>query len=636
MVTDYRKEMSELFGYMGKLLFVNLSDRSIEIRDLNEADAQNFVGGAGLGAKILYDEMPAKADVFGPDSMIGFVTGPLTGSKALFGGRYTVVSKSPVTNGWNDANSGGYFGPELKKAGFDAVFVKGVAEQPVYVWIDNGKVEIKDARHLWGLTTTETEAALRKDIGDDKINMALIAPAGESLSHMAAIMNDGHRAAARGGSGAVMGAKKLKALVVRGNQKVNVADEAMLTELNKEIGNWMKEGPLAMAAEGLSEFGTNGLLLPSVLSGDTGVKNWKGAGVVDFPEDVVVKLTTPELNPKYRVAKYGCSACPIRCGAIYKSDSKKWPLPHTVRPEYETFSSFGPMLLVNDPEAIMMCNHLCNEYGFDTMSTGSTIAWAMECYEEGVITQAELDGIDLKWGNADAVVELLTKMCQNEGCGKWLRSGSLAAANALGKGHEHLVVASGIEEPQHDSRLAPARTRQYKYDPTPGRHTKGGFGLMQAQLPPEVKYNYHYTGFNEAFFIADSELVQSTGICIMSGLGTPPGMNMRLVSAVTGFQYSPATAYTTGLRIYHMRNAFNVREGIRRKDYTYSERGMVGPEAGPLKDVQVDVELLAENVFNAIGLDAEMMPERFMLMTLGGMEKVIEDLLPAPPPPPTP
>ena len=624
-----------MYGYIGKMLFVNLSNGDIEVRDLDEQDAKNFLGGAALGAKILYDEMPANTDWDAPDSIFGIVTGPLVGSGAFFGGRYTVVSKSPVTNAWNDANSGGFFAPDFRKAGYDALFIKGIAEKPVYIWIDNGKVEIKDASHLWGLTTLETEDALREEIGDKKINAALIGPAGENLSYISAVMNDGHRAAARGGPGAVMGAKKLKAVVVRGDHKIEVADKATLVETSKAIGKWIKEGPLAGPASGLSTFGTGGNFVSSALSGDAGTKNWKGAAVVDYPEEIGNGVTASQIDSKYNTGKYACAVCPLGCGAMYKIENDKWPeLHHTTRSEYETVGAFGSLLLISDYEAISMLNHLSNEYGLDTMSAGGTLAWAMECYEEGVISQEEFDGLDPKWGNADAAIELMHKIGRSEGCGSWLKLGSQGAADYLGRGHEFLVVASGIEEPQHDSRWAPGRARLYKYDPTPGRHVKGGLGMGQGNQPAEVKHNYRNTGFRDALVTSDTEIVHASGICHMSGMATPPGSQLKMVNAATGFNYSPYDWYFLGLRMWHMRNAFNLREGWRRKDYTMSDRHTLGTEYGPLKGVDVDVELLADNFFNTIGLTEDMMPERVMLKLLGGLEKVEEDLLPPPPPPP--
>ena len=623
-----------MYGYLGKLLFVDLSNDEIEVRDLNEQDARNFLGGAALGAKILYDEMPANTNWDAPESIFGIVTGPLVGSGAFYSGRYSVVSKSPVTNAWNDANSGGMFAPDFKKAGYDALFVKGIAKKPVYIWIDDGKVEIKDASHLWGLTTLETEEALRKEIGDPKINAALIGPAGENMSYIAAVMNDGHRAAARGGSGAVMGSKKLKAVVVRGNHKVELADKTAMLNENKAVGKWVKEGPTSGGIKGLGTFGTGGNFVSSALSGDAGVKNWKGAGVVDYPEEVAKSVTASVFDPKYNTGKYACALCPIGCGAMYKVENEKWPeIAHTTRTEYETVGAFASLCLIGDIEAVMMLNHLCNQYGLDTMSAGGIVAWVMECYDEGLISQEELDGLDLKWGNADAAIELLHKIGRSEGCGSWIKLGSKGAADHIGRGHEFLVVASGIEEPQHDSRLAPGRARVYKYDPTPGRHVKGGIGMGQGNQPPEIRYNFRLTGFRDAIGASTKEITQSSGLCEMTGMGMPPGTEIRMINAATGFNYSPHDAFFLGLRMWHMRNAFNLREGWRRKDYTMSDRFTLGTEFGPLVGVDVDVELLADNFFNAIGLTDEMMPEKAMLDLLGGMEKVAADLLPPPPAP---
>ncbi|MDH7574090.1 MAG: aldehyde ferredoxin oxidoreductase N-terminal domain-containing protein, partial [Clostridia bacterium] len=291
-------------GYLGKMLFVDLSSGSVEERELPEDLARNFIGGYGLGARILYEIMPKGADPFGPESVLGFVTGPLTGSGAYFGSRYTVVSKSPVYGGWNDANSGGFFGRELKRAGYDAVFVSGVAERPVYLWIKDGKAEIRDASALWGLDAKETLAALGKATGEPGLRAAVIGPAGEKRSLMAAIMNDAFRAAARGGTGAVMGAKKLKAVAVCGSLEIPVANAARVREINQEIRDRMARGPAAATVAALSEHGTGSTTTPSALSGDSPVKNWAGVGLVDFGEEAATRIGSPAMDPKYKVRRF--------------------------------------------------------------------------------------------------------------------------------------------------------------------------------------------------------------------------------------------------------------------------------------------------------------------------------------------
>lgn len=615
-----------MYGYTGKMLFVNLSNGEIEVKELSQEIAKNFIGGAGLGAKILYDEMPPHTDPLGPDSMIGFVGGPLNNTSAFFGGRYTVVCKSPVYNGWNDSNSGGYFGPLMKKAGYDAIFVKGISEKPVYIFIDNGKVEIKDASKIWGLTVVAAENALKEEIGDNKIHAALIGPGGERLSLIAAVMHDSHRAAGRGGSGAVMGSKKLKAVVVRGNHQTEVADKEKLKALNKETLATMK-GPKAGVLASLGTFGTGGGYTGFVVSGDGGVKNW-GGSLADFPEESAAKISTRAYDEKYKVKRYACASCPLACGAFYNVPDGKWPLSHTARPEYETCSAFGGLLLNSNAEAVIKCSDLCNEYGLDVMSVGSTIAWAMECYENGLLTKENLDGVELVWGNANAIVEMTVKICKGEGCGAVLCKGSAYAAEKYGVGHEYLVVASGIEMPQHDSRFHPAYARTYKYDPSPGRHVQGGLAMS---VPQDLKHQYNLHGYNDMMATFEVEIYSAAGLCRFAMNFQTPAQKLAAIEAVTGFSYPGMEATALGWRIHNIQHAFNLREGFRRKDYKFSQRMFKGkpPYEGPVSEINVDVELMSDCFFSAIGWDiVTLVPTKESLERIGGLENVINDLYP--------
>ena len=528
--------------------------------------------------------------------------------------------------GWNDANSGGAFGPKLKVSGFDAVFVKGIADKPVYIYIDSGKTEICDASALWGLTTLETEDALKKEHGD-KINAALIAPAGENLSLISAVMNDGHRAAGRGGCGAVMGSKKLKALVVGGNMKVEVADAAAITANNKKIAENMNGSGSGMKAM-FGTYGTDAGYTGSVMSGDAGVKNWSGSGAGDYSAEVAAPVGNVELD-KFKIKAYHCSRCSLGCGAFLNIPSERWDLSHTPRTEYETQGSFGSMLLNNDFEAVSRCNDLCNEYGLDSISAGSTVAWAMECYDNGVLTRDELDGIDLKWGAGDAIVEITEKIGKCEGVVAILSKGTRAAAEYFGKGHEYLVVASGIEQAQHDGRLAYGMTRVYQYDPIPGRHTKGGLGFGPKVVAGE-EVDYRATGYKDLMGVINQEICNSSGYCIF-GVGlSGSGMIMKQVMASTGFTYSPAEINALGIRMFNMRQAFNLREGLRRADFTLSKRMYESdpPFTGPLAGNKIDHERLADNFFNAIGWTADAVPMKESLEMLGGMDDVTAELYP--------
>jgi aldehyde:ferredoxin oxidoreductase len=617
-----------MYGYCGKMLFVDLTKKKYEVIELTEDVAKRFIGGYGIGAKFLFERMKAGSDPLGPDNIIGFTTGPLTGTGAMFSGRYTVVCKSPVTGGWNDANSGGHFGVELKKAGFDAVFVQGVSETPVYVWINDGKVEIRDASNLWGKNVLEAEEALRAELGEEKIRVAMVGPAGEKMSLIAGVINDGHRAAGRGGSGAVMGSKKLKAVVVRGTGTVTVAEPEKLKAVNQEIVDTLKNGPMAEMVGGFSMFGTTGMYSATVCSGDAPVKNWGGAGVIDFGEEAAKGFEGPVTDPKYRVKKYTCANCPIGCGAIYDVKDGKWPVSDAGRPEYETQASFGCLILNKDFEALVKCNHICNLYGLDTISSGATLAWAIECYENGILTKDVTGGIELTWGNSEAVVQATQEMAdQSTEFGKLLAQGSAGAAAKLGKGEEYLVTVKGIELPMHDSRFAPGLARTYIYDPTPGRHVKGGLGLQQMMNPEADKYNYEGTGEPDVLATAATEIVNTAGLCAFHDMTGLQHLAWKFIPPVTGWDFGAEEEKQTGLRIFNMRHAFNVREGFKPSDYQLPKRSVGEPpiEAGPLEGITIDYKALIDNFFEAIEWDKTTgKPSRSSLEKLGGMDDVIE------------
>lgn len=614
-------------GYTGKMLFVDLGTGKVETKPLNEDVARRFIGGYGLGARILYDLMKPGADPLGPDNVLGFVTGPLNGTGALFGGRYVVVCKSPVTGGINDANSGGYFGPELKKAGFDAVFISGAAPSPVYLLIKDGQAQIKDASNLWGKDSGETLDGLIAETGEKKLRAAVIGPAGEKLSLISCIMNDRHRAAGRGGAGAVMGSKKLKAVAVRGSGTIAVADEAGLKELNQIVAGAMKEGPAAESSKAFAKFGTGMGTGASALSGDSPVKNWGGIGEIDYGKESAHKLDAIKMD-KYKIGKYACASCPLGCGADYTVAEGPWPLEKTWRPEYETSSAFGSLCLNDNAEAVIKCNDICNRYGLDTISTGATVAWAMECYENGLITKEDTGGIELTWGNADAMVAMTQAIADASGFGALLAAGSAGAAAKLGKGAEYLQTVKGIELPMHDPRLAPGYARTYQYDPTPGRHVKGGLGGRQTHDPSPDKYKTENSGPADAAGVTVWEVLQVSGICLFH-LFVKPGMAPKMLSAVTGWEFDKETQKALMRRVMNIRHAFNLREGQVPADFVMPARAVGKPPqtAGPLAGITIDNEALAKNFFAAMEWDFESgKPSRQSLEAVGGLEDVIADL----------
>jgi aldehyde:ferredoxin oxidoreductase len=604
-------------GYAGKLLFVDLTNGAIDEKPLAEELAVQFVGGYGIGARILYKMMKKGADPLGPDSVIGFVAGLLNATGALFGGRYMVVCKSPITGGWNDANSGGFFGPQLKRAGFDAVFISGVSKKPVYLFIKDGRAEIRDAINIWGKDCTEAQKMLIQETGAPDLRAALIGPMGEKQAPTACIINDIHRAAARGGSGAVMGSKNLKAVVVSGSAKIAVADPQKVKEINREILEWMKNGPTAGMVNNWGAFGTGADTAMNGLIGDTPVKNWSGAGITDMGEEKLAKLATAAYDGKYNTKKYACAQCPMGCGAHYSVPEGKWPLADTIRPEYETLGAFGAMSLNDNAESIIKCNDICNRYGMDTMSIGSTIAWAIECYEKGIFTKEDTKGIELTWGNADSIVAMTQAIADQSGFGIILGLGSVKAAERMGKGNEFLQTAGGIELPMHDPRFSPYLARTYQCDPTPGRHIKGGLGIPDLGSPDHIKFQFKGRGPADLEATCRAEVLSSAGACAFCNFATPPHALNALIEAVTGQEID---MMRTGKRIFNMRHLFNLREGKNPNQNLLPARwlGLPPLEDGPLKGNAVDYRQIAESFYEAIGWDKETaLPDKASLEDIG-------------------
>ncbi|MDP2660248.1 MAG: aldehyde ferredoxin oxidoreductase N-terminal domain-containing protein, partial [Dehalococcoidia bacterium] len=390
-------------GYVGKSLLVDLSSNRMEDLPLDDGMKRDFIGGYGVGVKLLYQWQKAGVDPLGPDNTLGITTGPLTGTPALVGSRYTVLGKSPLTGAWGDSNSGGFFGPRLKFAGYDAVYFRGVSDKPVYLLLDEGKAELHDACELWGADTIETEDRL-KEIYGKSAEVACIGPAGEKLSLISGVINNHGRAAATCGLGALMGSKKLKAVVARGSLEVPLADKAKVNDLRRRYRKDMS----GRLFDNFSKFGTCVSVAANTMRGDTPVKNWGGVGVRDFTGAEAIS----DVNViKYQTKKYACYRCPIACGGLMEIPSGPYPVGGGAKkPEYESLASLGSLCLNGNVESIIKMNDMCGRFGFDTISVGGAIAFAMECYENGIISREDTDGLDLSWGNHASMVALLDKM----------------------------------------------------------------------------------------------------------------------------------------------------------------------------------------------------------------------------------
>ena len=586
-------------GYMGKILFVDLTQGACREEALDEQICRDFMGGYGVGARILYERMKPRVDPLGSDNMLGFMTGPLTGTPALCSGRFVVIGKSPLTGTWGDANCGGDFGPYLKFSGFDGVFFNGTSSKPVYLYIENGKPELKDAAQLWGKDCLETEDMLKSVHGKDT-SVACIGPSGEKLSLIAAVINEKGRAAGRSGMGAVMGAKKLKALVVRGNLKVPLADEAKANQLRKK---WVTQ--LKGSGETFRDYGTCGVTEANALSGDSPVKNWAGAGYTDFFPNIQHINDDAVIAEQER--KYGCWQCTIRCGGHMKAKPGRASVCH--KPEYETLCMAGTLCLNDDLESIIRFNDICNVYGIDTISAGSAIAFAIECYEKGILTKDDV-GMELRWRDGDAVVALAEKIAKREGIGDILADGIMRAAAKIGKGAEQFAVhVQGQEIPAHDPRFYPALAVTYRMDGTPARHTQGGrawiMGVDFLTDERSNKYDYTNTGELQKKAMNMMHIVNAAGLCMFGYLSYPVQYIPDFLTAVTGWEYTLDSCLDIGERIANMRHLFNLREGLNPLKYFFNQRALGRPplKEGPVANVTIDDATMLKDYLRAMGWD---------------------------------
>ncbi len=600
-------------GYAKRIGFIDLSNEAVYEERLDEELSRQFIGGYGLGARILSERHTSGIGPLDPENILGFTTGPLTGTKVPTGGRLTVVCKSPLTGGWGDANTGGYFGSELKSAGWDAIFISGACTEPKYLLVSNEKIEIKDAGHLWGKDTIETEETLRSGLETPRLRVASIGPASERLSLISGIVNDKGRISARSGVGAVMGSKKLKAVAVRGTTKVQVYDNDRLTELRKKFVKELRdiEGfPKILMKSGTS--GATGLLLAA---GATPVKNWLLAGEQAFPN--AKSITDIDTILKYQTKKYACANCPIACGGIYSLSHRDYAVQEMHKPEYETIGAFGPLCMNNDLPSIVKMNDLCNRSGLDTISTGGVIAFAMECFEHGILSTTDTDGLELTWGNHQAMVSLVEKIIRREGIGDILADGVKIAAEKIGAGAEHFAMHIGGQEPGlHNALFLPERGTGFVCDPTPGRHTAGPMARLDAgsctMAPyPEMQFKAFGKDEHEAKGLASARVSSYWQVGACAGVCQFPVVFfgnyplLDFLQAVTGWDMTMSELLITGQRIQTLRQCYNIREGIDPTTHKLPARltGHPPKTEGPLAGTSLDIDTLAVNYRKAMGWD---------------------------------
>jgi aldehyde:ferredoxin oxidoreductase len=617
------------FGYTGKQLRISLKDKKVTVEEINPDIMRNYLGGVGYGARVLYDELEAGIDPLSPANKLLFATSPLTANKIPGGGSVILCFKSPLTNTWGESRCGGDFGPDLKRAGYDALIIEDRSDDPVYIYINDDTVQIKPAVKLVGKRVMEKIGIIQGELADDRISVMCIGPAGEKLVKIATVMFE-QRAAGRGGVGAVMGSKNLLGIAVKGSHELKAAKpEELKTALKKALGI-LRESE---TAAGFKEHGTTGDMVPNDAAGDWPTKNWhsnswgKAEGLYD------------QFFNTHLVRNHGCyRGCPIACGRIAEVKSGAFKTPVHEGSEYESLSAFTAFVLNENLEAAIHATYLCNEYGIDTISAGGIIAFAMECFEHGLLKREDVDGFELSWGNAEALPVLVRMIALREGIGDVLAEGVRIAAEKLGgKAKDFAMHGKGLEAPAHDGRSGKVLAVTYgtanrgmcHIHPLEGMVYDSGkfdWGLMKYGIPdPNTVERWDEGGKGEIVKVLQDGLIvpDILNTCkFFMYAGIYVDHLAEILSAITGWDIDGWELLKTGERVFNLQRMFNIREGFRRVDDMIPERVKLKPAFGLYADEEKcairDFDAMLDEYYRARGWDVETgVPSKKKLQELG-------------------
>lgn len=623
-------------GFMGKILRIDLSSRRVREEDFSDALAEKFLGGPGLCTHILCNETSPGTDPLGPENRLIFAAGPLSGTNWPESGRYEVGAKSPLTGVLGGANSGGSFGPEIKRVGYDAIVFQGSASRPTYVYVEDRKTEIADAQELWGKDIQEAMQMIKKERGE-KTQVACVGPAGENLVRFAGIVTDRFRIAARSGMGTVMGSKKLKAVALQGTMKVEVADPERFRELTARADSLIKADPYVPSVR---RYGTTILVEVMNEIGRFPVRNFQ-TGVLPTAS----KISASELE-KYKIRDKGCFACRIACKNVIEIRSGRFSGMTLDHPEYETLSAFGGRCGNDDLQSIIDAHVLCNLYGLDTISTGGVIAFMMELYEKKIITEADTGGIAFRWGDKDLVLDLIEKIAYRKGIGDLLAEGVSRVSKRIGRGSEEFAMhVKGLDIPAQDGRAQKSMGLAHAVSTRGADHLRASafldeVGFEEAiakrfgkEYLPEManRLEEKYKGIMIATCEDFVAVVSSLGLCVSGGYAYPPIFYFTdladALSAATGINATEKSVRRTGERIVNLERAYNIREGLSRKDDMLPRRFLVEPiPDGPCRGQRVNLESMLNEYYETRGWDPEtgLVPEQ-KLRELG-LESVADEL----------
>jgi len=586
-------------GFNNKILHVDLTTRQINVEEPGEVFFRTYLGGWGIIAHYLLREMELGVDPLGPGNILIFAPGVVTGAPLGGSGRNAVGAKSPLTGGFGAGEAGGFWGAELRRAGWDAIVVTGQAEEPVYLWIRDDQVEIRNGAHLWGKKTAEVEQSLKEELGDERIRVCQCGVAGERKVRFACVVNDLAHFAGRTGLGAVMGSKNLKAIAVRGTGQVSVADR----ERVRQIARWLGDNVMDLMGR-MHDHGTDGGLIGLNEAGALPTRNFQ-EGCFEGAE----KITGETMTNTILVGRDNCYACPVYCKRVVKVTGRYEVDPIYGGPEYEAVGALGSCCGIDDLEAIAYGNQLCNAYGLDAISTGVTIAWAMECFERGLLTAEDTGGLELRFGNAEAMVQLIEQIAHREGLGDLLAEGSLRAARKLGRGTEkYAMQVKGQEIPMHEPRVRFAQDLGYATSPTGADHMHNIWdGAYESE--GRALQDMRHLGFLEPvpadylgpekvrlakYDITWKMIYNCAGICMF--MPYDKAQMCDIIRGVTGWNTSLFELMKMGERALAMARAFNYREGLSARDDVPHWRFSTPFESGPLKGVKIPEEDIARAI----------------------------------------
>ena len=577
-------------GYMGKLLRVNLSQGRIAEEPLDANMTRDYIGGAGLATRIIFEEVPTDTDPLSPQNKLLFMTGPMTGTLFPTTARYEVCTKSPLTGIWLDASSSGRWGNYFKRTGYDGIIIEGASDKPVYLWITNDHAELRDASYIWGQDALITQDSIRREVGETRASVACIGPAGEKQVLLACVINDEGRAAGRGGAGAVMGSKKLKAIAVNGTKRIRWDGD----EVYRKMAQGFTIG-LAASILGtmLGKDGTAVGMDSGWVIGDVPVKNWRQG----IWKEGSIKLGGFRMSQTILKGQDACLGCPIRCARHIAIEQGPYKMDGP-GPEYETLAMLGTLLLNDNLEAVCWANDLCNRYGIDTISTGGAIAFAMEAYEKGLITKADAGGLDLSWGNVNAILELVKLIGERQGLGALLGQGVKRAAEKIGHGAESFAVhVKGMEVPAHDPRAYFSMAANYATSPRGACHLHGNpLAFELGLVMPEAGITYKQGRFDRdgkglATKVSQdfASLANSMVVCSMAAMTMQPSIVAGFLTLATGVHYTSKDVLRAGERIVNLQRLFNLGCGITATDDKLPPRLLKptaeGGQAGKVPDV---------------------------------------------------